>query len=283
MRLQSTPCSAGSAAGSCGSPSATARSPPRSPPTSPAGTTAAGFHCTPPCTSRPTIAPASNACCATAPAPLELLDRLATLIPPPRRHRHHYAGVFVPHASLRARVTACAGQSVAATAPVMAPRTDPTLAAPTRRRASLHWARLLARIYEIQPLTCPRCHGPMRLIAFLTEPPSIRMILAHLGEPTTAPVLAPHARATARPRFPLRSAPELITHPAAPHHFRSAGSLPMRHDARGGEMLAPITTRPPPLPPAQPSQAPATSAPVARSTAHRVRLASSARAFAPSP
>jgi len=45
---------------------------------------------------------------------------------------------------------------------------------------------LLARIYEIRPLTCPRCHGPMCLIAFLTEPPTIRAILAHLGEPITA-------------------------------------------------------------------------------------------------
>jgi hypothetical protein len=35
----------------------------------------------------------------------------------------------------------------------------------------------------------------MRLIAFLTEPASIRAILAHLGEPTTPPVLAPRARA----------------------------------------------------------------------------------------
>ena len=33
--------------------------------------------------------------------PLELLDRRAALIPPPRRHRHHYAGVFAPHAVLR--------------------------------------------------------------------------------------------------------------------------------------------------------------------------------------
>lgn len=35
----------------------------------------------------------------------------------------------------------------------------------------------------------------MRLIAFLTEPSTIRAILAHLGEPTTAPVLTPCARA----------------------------------------------------------------------------------------
>jgi len=128
-------------------------------------------------------------------APLELLDRLAALIPPPRRHRHHYAGVFAPHAALRARVTACAGLPVAETAPAVAPRPDPRLPVATRRRASIHWARLLARIYQIRPLTCPRCHGPMRLIAFLTEPPSIRAILAHLGEPTTRPVLAARARA----------------------------------------------------------------------------------------
>ena len=35
----------------------------------------------------------------------------------------------------------------------------------------------------------------MRLIACLTEPPSIRAILAHLGEPTTPPPLTPRARA----------------------------------------------------------------------------------------
>jgi len=75
--------------------------------------------------------------------------------------------------------------------PVTVPRTDPTLPVATRRRASLSWARLLARIYENRRLSCPRCQGPMRLIAFLTEPRSIRAILAHLGEPTTPPPLAP--------------------------------------------------------------------------------------------
>lgn len=103
--------------------------------------------------------------------------------------------MFAPHAALRAHVTACAGQPVAESAPVTVPGADSALPFPTRRRASLHWARLLARIYELRPLTCPRCHSEMRLIAFLTEPPSIRTILAHLGEPTTPPVLAPRARA----------------------------------------------------------------------------------------
>ncbi len=38
--------------------------------------------------------------------PLELLDRLAALIPPPRIHRHRYHGVLAPNAPERAQVTA---------------------------------------------------------------------------------------------------------------------------------------------------------------------------------
>jgi hypothetical protein len=43
--------------------------------------------------------------------PLELIERLAALIPPPRRHRHRhrYYGVLAPNASLRGQVTALAG------------------------------------------------------------------------------------------------------------------------------------------------------------------------------
>jgi hypothetical protein len=37
--------------------------------------------------------------------PLELLDRLAALIPPPRLHRHRYHGVLAPNAPWRAQVT----------------------------------------------------------------------------------------------------------------------------------------------------------------------------------
>jgi len=36
--------------------------------------------------------------------PSELLDKLAQLIPPPRRHRHHYHGVLAPHSPLRTKV-----------------------------------------------------------------------------------------------------------------------------------------------------------------------------------
>jgi hypothetical protein len=52
------------------------------------------------------------------------------------------------------------------------------------------WALLLARIFEILPLRCGLCGAQMRLIAFVTDPPVLTTILAHLGEPTTPPEVA---------------------------------------------------------------------------------------------
>ncbi|MFI0608786.1 MAG: hypothetical protein ACH37Z_12970, partial [Anaerolineae bacterium] len=37
-------------------------------------------------------------------------------------------------------------------------------------------------IYEVDPLTCPRCGGEMRVIALIQEPAVIDKILRHLRE-----------------------------------------------------------------------------------------------------
>ena len=36
------------------------------------------------------------------------------------------------------------------------------------------------RIYEVNPLACPRCGDEMRIVAFITEPKTIDRILEHL-------------------------------------------------------------------------------------------------------
>ncbi|MFH1991566.1 MAG: hypothetical protein ABIK98_04055 [Pseudomonadota bacterium] len=30
-----------------------------------------------------------------------------------------------------------------------------------------NWARLIQKVYEVDPLTCPKCQGSMRVIAFI--------------------------------------------------------------------------------------------------------------------
>ncbi|CAN5925184.1 hypothetical protein BH11MYX4_BH11MYX4_26230 [soil metagenome] len=60
-----------------------------------------------------------------------------------------------------------------------------------RRGPYRPWAALLQRTFGFDVLACPRCQGPMRLLAMVTDPKSITRYLRALGEPTDAPTRAP--------------------------------------------------------------------------------------------
>jgi hypothetical protein len=62
---------------------------------------------------------------------------------------------------------------------------------PPKRPAHYLWAVLIARIYEVFPLLCPNCGGPMRLIAFITHSADIRQILNHIGVESEPPHISP--------------------------------------------------------------------------------------------
>ena len=129
---------------------------------------------------------------------LELIDRIAALVPPPRTHRHRYFGVLAPNSPLRSAVTAMADAQPDATgddahrpAPLgnaISPTPEPV---PTKRPAHYLWAVLIARIYEVFPLLCPLCGGQMRLFAFVTEGRQVRRILDHIGVGSEPPHIAP--------------------------------------------------------------------------------------------
>ncbi len=134
-------------------------------------------------------------------SPAEFLDRIAALVPPPRRHRHRYFGVLAPNSPWREAVTAKAGLPIEAEvqAEPLTPTTAPTEPDQAPHPARYLWAVLLARIYEAFPLTpdqvrgrlCTHCGGPMRIIAFVTTADPINRILDHIGEPVTPPTPYP--------------------------------------------------------------------------------------------
>jgi hypothetical protein len=43
------------------------------------------------------------------------------------------------------------------------------------------WARLLAKVYEVDPFLCPECGGKMAVIAVIQNPAEIRGIIACLA------------------------------------------------------------------------------------------------------
>ena len=49
------------------------------------------------------------------------------------------------------------------------------------------WARLIAKVYEADPLICRHCGSPMRIMAVITEPQQVRKILLHLIKTGKAP------------------------------------------------------------------------------------------------
>ena len=127
--------------------------------------------------------------------PLELIDRLAALIPPPRlhRHRHRYHGVLAPNSPLRGAATACGRDADLSGEQPPPQRASHPSASPPGLRASAHylWAMLLARLFVALPLVCPRCGAEMRIVAFITETAPIERILTHIGEPAEPPRISP--------------------------------------------------------------------------------------------
>ena len=137
--------------------------------------------------------------------PFEFLDRLADLVPPPRKHRHRYHGVFAPNHKLRRAVTALAIGNIGKRRDAATGRhggdghdtegccdaTHATQKPRSHDTSRIAWAKLMARVGEEFPLECPACGGDIRLIAFITEPGAIRKILTPLGEPLEPPPVSP--------------------------------------------------------------------------------------------
>ena len=57
-------------------------------------------------------------------------------------------------------------------------------------KVSFGWAKLIARIYEINPLVC-ECGKELKIITFVTHPLEIRRLLSRIGWPTAVPVFDP--------------------------------------------------------------------------------------------
>jgi hypothetical protein len=75
---------------------------------------------------------------------------------------------------------------------------EPELTGKTFRR---NWARLIQKIYHVDPLICPKCRGKMRIISWIEDEVVIKKILKHLG--LWLPKRSPPPKANAPPKAVL--------------------------------------------------------------------------------
>jgi hypothetical protein len=110
--------------------------------------------------------------------PLDFIAELTQHVPQPRKHLVRYFGFYSNKTrGRRAKTTATA---TGATDP------GPT---PNARTARRRWAGLIKRIWQVDPLTCPRCGGRMKILSFINpaQRDVIDRILTHGGLSSRAP------------------------------------------------------------------------------------------------
>src|SRR5262245_31282564 len=113
-------------------------------------------------------------------SPVELLEKLAALVPLPRVHLVRYGGCLAPHSHLRGAIIPTPRQQG-----IDEEATDTWSPRWT-------WARLLKRVFALDIARCPWCQrGVLRIIAAITHGEVIRKILQHLKLSADPPPIAP--------------------------------------------------------------------------------------------
>ncbi len=112
--------------------------------------------------------------------PLAFIERLATLIPPPRMHTLSYHGVLAPGSSWRSEIvsrrvqrrrSSCGGSAGA-----------------DRPRHRYSWPELMLRVFSVDVQRCGTCGSRRRSIAVITQPEVVAKILEHAGLESVAPM-----------------------------------------------------------------------------------------------
>lgn len=57
----------------------------------------------------------------------------------------------------------------------------------TEGKVTSSWARLIRKIFKVDPLQCERCGGTMKIVAFITNAHEVKKILKHINEETIRP------------------------------------------------------------------------------------------------
>lgn len=129
--------------------------------------------------------------------PLELTQRLAAYVVPPRVHTVHYHGVFAPRSSWRADVVPDPDEVRRHRAAVESARNEVSLRKRVRRRRRrgwsswCPWSELLERVFSVGGTRCSRCGKPMHLRAVVVGPPATLRVLAGLRKSARAPPSSP--------------------------------------------------------------------------------------------
>ncbi len=130
--------------------------------------------------------------------PMELMERLAALVPPPRFNIVRYYRLLAPASSLRRYIVPQVKSGIEPAHPGCLAKAETstteesgTKSERSKRPKNYSWAQLLKRVFEVDVLICPRCGSKMKVLCAIHPPDAKQKILTCLGLPSRAPPIAP--------------------------------------------------------------------------------------------
>jgi hypothetical protein len=75
----------------------------------------------------------------------------------------------------------------------------------TSTSSRTNWARLIRKVFEVDPLLCSTCGSEMKIIAVLTDPKVVDRIICHLDKNAVTPRAPPSTDIPLHPTFPSHS------------------------------------------------------------------------------
>ena len=112
--------------------------------------------------------------------PLDWIHAICQQIPDRGQHLTRYYGAYAN----RTREALFQKNSSRISPPQREQHT--TTGSKTSKASRANWARLIRKVFEVDPLLCPKCRSEMKIIAVLTDPKVVDRIIRHLDKNATA-------------------------------------------------------------------------------------------------
>ena len=101
---------------------------------------------------------------------MEFLARVLMHVPDLNKPYIHHYGIYSNRSQRKPRKDSTSAEATQIEDPTRVSNSN------LRRR----WANLIRRVYQTDPLVCPKCGSKMRILSFITQPRVINKILEHL-------------------------------------------------------------------------------------------------------
>ena len=117
-----------------------------------------------------------------------LIAELTQHIPPKHKHLIRYYGLYSSRTKGKANKDGSLTKFRCNATPKKKPSQEPeTMDSNSNKASRLSWARLIQKVYEVDPLICEKCGHEMKIVAVITNSHEVRKILECLKRNNAPP------------------------------------------------------------------------------------------------